>query len=117
MTKRPFSLQYFITKTALSYRSHFAFIEDVLDSHIIPAGMRRWGIDDLDSNPRCNKMPSVLLMMSNEDKLSWLYEQADIILNSMRHNVPSVSNSIQSLRHSLDVINVMKTLLTRIYQM
>ncbi len=66
--------------------------------------MHRWGIDDLDSNPRCNKMPSVLLMMSNEDKLSWMYEQADIILNIMRHNVPSVSNSIQSLRHSLNVI-------------
>ena len=60
-----------------------AFIEDVLDSHIIAKAMEHFSLEKVDSLPPANVAPVGFNTWGDKAKFDWLLQQAGVILGSL----------------------------------
>ena len=68
------------------------------------AAFGHWGVDSFDSLPKRNKIPTVLNIVSNEEQLKWLFEQAEIIRYELCPVLFNTHPHIEALRSSLNAI-------------
>ncbi len=85
------------------FSSHYAFLEDCFEAHVLGVSMTHFGMDDLDSRSTMNKPPAVLKQLPVHIQLAWLKQQATTILELV---CPSLENGgfpqlVCSLKRSL----------------
>jgi hypothetical protein len=85
-------------------RFHMAFLFVVFEGYVQALALKHWGMEKLDRNPMRNKMPAVLIVLSDNDRRQWLYEQAADIRQFMCSSVSHtcMRDHIASLHATLD---------------
>nr|XP_034334752.1 uncharacterized protein LOC117691932 [Crassostrea gigas] len=67
-----------------AYRSHYHFVQDVLERYIVAAFLILSGLKDIDDT-NCVGFP-VFSIMSSEEQLQWILTQADAVMNNLGIN-------------------------------
>ncbi len=79
-----------------------AFIEDVLDAHIIGAGMQHFGMETIESTPSRVPLPEEFQCWGEKAQTDWLLHQADAVLNSLLPPTDMEDSDFGSLQITLE---------------
>ncbi len=88
-------------------RSHMAFIEDVLDAHIVAAAMEHYGLESVDSlHPVKNPLPADLPTWTTDNQMNYLLGCAEKLMEGFCCDKDEQSqNSLQQLEEDLTAMD------------